>query len=233
MGISTFINIILLVLCIVIFYILYYIIKAKQSIVYQNYLGNGLHPVPITQLKNYQSNTYFYEVWICVNSVNKTQPAPTTSTTSLAANNNLFGNIFYVTNSISLDIYNNTSLHVNINNASSSYNTYTITKEFPLQKWQQVIISVNNYLMDLYLNGKLVKSIELTSSNAISPANSNTKIMFGTSDIYIAKLNRLTSVMNTQTAWNRYIQGNAGLIPIHANLTLTSDGSKTSKYDLF
>jgi hypothetical protein len=223
MGFSRFINILLFILLLVIAYILYYVFKAKQSIVSQNYLGNGLIPVPMSQLTNFSSNTYFYEIWIYVNSVSKAGNLPS------AANTNPYGNIFYVTNNISLDVYKNTSLNVNINK-SSSYDTYTITDSLQLQRWQQIIISVNNNLMDLYLNGKLVKSIQLQSIN-IPTKNAN--INFGKSDIYISKFNRLSSVMNTQTAWNRYIEGNAGLVPVHANVTLTSNGSATSKYDLF
>lgn len=226
-------NIILFILIIVIVYVLYYLLKPKSSIVNQTYLGNGLLPVPITQLTNYRSNNYFYEIWIYANSVNKAQTSTTSSTTSSAANTNPFGNVFYVTDSISLDIYNNTSLNVNIKNSSSSYNTYVVTNEFALQKWQQVIISVNNYLMDLYLNGKLVKSIELTNLNAINIPTQNANIVFGKSDVYIAKFNRLTSGMNTGEAWKRYMEGNAGLIPVHANLTLHSNNTSISRYDLF
>lgn len=226
MSFSRFINILLFILLLVIAYLLYYVFKAKQSIVSQNYLGNGLIPVPINQLNNFSSNTYFYEIWVYVNSVTNASSTPTA-----AADTNKSGNIFYVTNSISLDIYKDTSLHVNINNnKSTKYDTYVITDTLPLQTWQQVIISVNNNLMDLYLNGKLVKSIHLTSIN--TPAK-NANIIFGTSDVYIAKFNRLTSIIDTQTAWNRYIEGNAGLVPVHANVTLTSNGLYTSKYDLF
>ena len=75
-----------------------------------------------------------------------------------------------------------------------------------------------------------MKSIQL---QAINIPTKNANINFGKSDIYISKFNRLSSVMNTQNAWNRYIEGNAGLVPVHANVTLTANGSNTSKYDLF
>ena len=239
---------ILFIVCIVVLvYILINILYSKTWLVNQNYLATGLIPIPMNKLKDYQSNSYFYEIWIYANSVDNTSasptPTPTTPTnrytptkTSNAGEANPTGNIFYVTESISLDLYKNTSLCVSIYNktASSNYDTYIVTSEFPLQKWQQVIIHVQNYLMDFYLNGKLVKSTNLTSTNGVLVPDKTASINFGKADAYIAKFNRLTSVLNTNIAWKRYLEGNANLAPIHANLTLTVDPEKTvSHFNLF
>ena len=37
---------------------------------------------------------------------------------------------------------------------------YDITNNFPLQKWTCILVSVDNKIIDVYLDGKLVKSIE-------------------------------------------------------------------------
>jgi hypothetical protein len=88
--------------------------------------------------------------------------------------------------------------------------------------------------MDFYLNGKLVKSTELTSTNGVKIPTTSASINFGKSDAYIAKFNRLTSTLTTDMAWKRYLEGNATLVPIHARLTLTSDPEKTvSNFHLF
>lgn len=241
------ISIVFIVCIIVLVYILINILYSKNWLVNQNYLGTGLIPIPMNKITDYQTNSYFYEIWIYANSVDNAlasqilpptqNPHKYTSTPiSNAGLSNLPGNIFY-DGSISLDLYKNTSLCVNIYNptvVNTPYDSYIVTSEFPLQKWQQVIIHVQNYLMDFYLNGKLVKSTNLTSTNGVRLPNSTALINFGKADAYIAKFNRLTSVLNTNVAWKRYLDGNATLAPIHANLTLTVDPEKAvSHINLF
>ena len=223
---------ILFIACIIVLiYILMHVLYAKNALVKQNYLGTGLIPIPMTTLKDYQTTSYFYEIWIYANSVNKAEPF----SSSKVAASNPNGNIFYVTDSISLDLYQNTELYVNVyNKTDSKYDSYIVTKAFPLQKWQCVNIHVQNYLMDFYLNGKLVKSTELNNMNGIPIPGVNASVNFGKTDAYIAKFNRSTSVLNTKIVWERYLAGNANLVPMHAKLTLTSEPDKTvSNYNLF
>jgi hypothetical protein len=242
------ISIVFIVCIIVIVSVLINILYSKTWLVNQNYLATGLIPIPMNKLKDYQSNSYFYEIWIYANSVDKAlvSPIPTPTTQNPKPNNyisttttnagalNSNGNIFYIDKSISLDLYKNTSLCVSIYKDSANYDAYMVTSEFPLQKWQQVIIHVQNYLMDFYLNGKLVKSTELTSTNGVPVPNKTASINFGKADAYIAKFNRSTSVLSTNDAWKRYLEGNGTLVPIHANLTLTVDPEKTvSHFNLF
>jgi hypothetical protein len=215
-----------------------HVLYAKKALIQQHYLGTGLIPIPMSKIPNYQSNSYFYEIWIYANSVDNAKPftSTSTSTNNVAGPANPTGNIFYVDSSISLDLYKNTALYVNVNNntGNSSYTAYNVTQAFPLQKWQQVIIHVQNYLMDFYLNGKLVKSMQLTTTTGVSIPLSSASINFGKSDVYIAKFNRLTSILNTNIAWQKYLEGNSNLIPIHARLSLTSDPDKTvTNFNLF
>lgn len=223
---------ILFVVCIIVLVsILINVLYARNSLVIQHNLASGLIPIPINTVKDYQSNVYFYEIWIYANSVGSAA-----SNTDMVAATNPAGNIFYVDNSISLDLYKNTSLYVNVYNSSATnkYNAYMVTSEFPLQKWQQVIIHVQHYLMDFYLNGKLVKSTELTSANGVQIPSSSASINFGKTNAYIAKFNRLTSILNTNIAWQRYLQGNATMVPMHASLSLTTDPEKSvTNYKLF
>lgn len=225
-------TILFVILIIVILFVLYNVMYAKNSIVNQNYLGAGLIPIKMNTLKNFQSTSYYYEIWIYVNSVDKAEVAPTTTTTTIAGPTNLPGNIFYIDNCISLDTYNNSTLNVNVLNNPIS--TIVATPALHMHKWIQIIISVDNYLLDIYLNGKLVKSIELSSSNGVPFPTNDTYLNFGKADAYIAEFNRMTTRLTTDIAWKSYLSGNTGLIPMHANLTLTSDVDKVvSKFHLF
>ena len=224
------ISILFVVSIIVLVYILINVLYAKNALIKQHYLGTGLIPIQMSTISNYQSNSYFYEIWIYANSVDNAK----VFTTNVAGPANLTGNIFYVDSSISLDLYKNTALYVNVNNTINTYTAYNVTQEFPLQKWQQVIIHVQNYLMDFYLNGKLVKSMQLNTDTGVKIPSSSASVNFGKSDVYIAKFNRLTSILNTNIAWQKYLEGNSNLIPMHARLTLTVDPDKTvTNYNLF
>jgi hypothetical protein len=227
--------IILIALVILILYILFNVVYSSIPLIQQNYLGTGLVPIPMNKIKDYQMNTYFYEIWVYVNSLDNASAITSTIPVGSA---NKKGNIFYVEDMISLDLYKNTSMYVNVYNTSSlnpnKYDNYNITQALPLQKWQQVIISVQNYVMDLYLNGKLIKSIELSSSKGIPIPKTNSTINFGSSDVYIAKFNRVSSTLSTTMAWDKYMAGNSTIAPIHANLTLTTDPKNgTTRIDLF
>jgi len=218
-----FVTIILFTLIIVITYILINILYSKNVLIQQNYLKTGLLPIKLSALKDYQAKSYYYEIWIYVNKLGTT-----------------VSNIIQVgkTNTdynFSLEVGTNTDSQLYIKSKTGTTdNKYIITPSLQLQKWQQVLISVQNTLLDLYLNGKLVRSVTLDSTDTIlSSPDATSQITFGLSDIYIAKLNRQSSNLNTRIAWNSYLQGNSNMIPMHATLELTSENTTTNKYNLF
>ena len=223
-----FVFIILWVSIILLLYILYHVTKYNSAIVVQNYLKNGISSINMSALSNYNSDTYAYEIWININTLNSMN-AYSTSNIAIANTN---GNIFYITNCISLDVYNNGSLYVNIYDGSNSYKNYKVTSSLDLQSWQQIIISVNkNNILDLYLNGKLISSIN--TNTTIPVPTSSATIHFGRADAFIAKFNRLNKTMTTNEAWKLYLEGNAGVIPVHAGVSLLKNSYVTSNYTFF
>lgn len=218
---------------ILLLYILFNVVYSSTPLIQQNYLGTGLVPIPMNKIKDYQLKTYYYEIWIYVNSLDKA--ASNTSGTIPVGSANKMGNIFYVDNMISLDLYKNTSMYVNVYDSDNTgYVNHNVTQALPLQKWQQVMISVQNYLIDFYLNGKLIKSVESSSSKGVPIPKENSTINFGSSDVYIAKFNRVSSTLNTTMAWNKYMEGNSTISPIHASVTLTTDPKNgTTSINLF
>ena len=128
-------------------------------------------------------------------------------------------NIFKVKNSedviFSLDIINTTYLQVTVkgNRVSAPLtqnNSFLISTNFPIQSWEQIIISFDNMNMDTYINGQFIKSILFSSENTGLPVqtSSTTNITFGVGDIKpdvdIRLFNRLEYAMDPQTAWNLY-----------------------------
>jgi len=77
----------------------------------------------------------------------------------------------------------------------------------PVQKWINIIVSLNNKNMDIYINGKLAKTCVMSNvrqsftSNGITLTNNN-----GFSG-YTSKFNYLKQPIDPQTAWNIYKKG--------------------------
>jgi hypothetical protein len=84
--------------------------------------------------------------------------------------------------------------------------TITITNNFSVQKWVCIIISVDNKIIDCYIDGKLVTSQQLQNQ----PRVSDTDIFVGSFNAHLAKFQRTTSPMDPQTAWSNYMSGNGG-----------------------
>ena len=104
----------------------------------------------------------------------------------------------------SLDLYSDTSAYVSL--AGLTKRSTLITSNFPLQKWTYVIISFDNKTVDLYLDGKLVRSLTLDKSP--TPINAATSTMtFGKADVDVMNYTRYNYTMDPQTAWNNYKAG--------------------------
>ena len=99
------------------------------------------------------------------------------------------------------------SLMLEYNKPGASTSTdVMITDNFPLQTWQHIIVSVDNKFIDVYLNGKLVKSIKDT----IETPSTTSNIDFSKSPFkaHLAKFTRTITPTDPQTAWNNYLAGN-------------------------
>jgi hypothetical protein len=115
----------------------------------------------------------------------------------------------------SLDIINTTDLQASIltqNKDTTNTKSNTISSNFPIQSWQQVIVSFDNVYMDVYINGKYVKSIHFDNNALPVQTSSNSVINYGVPsnsgmkppDVTIRQFERLDYSMDPQTAWNKY-----------------------------
>ena len=179
-------------------------------------------PVNYSGLSVPNSTRYCYYIWVHANVIDSTSENIFQVTDKVYKNKpdstkNPTGKLF------SLDIVNNTNLQVTVltNTNTSGTGTYTlnqflITPNFPIQSWQQIIVSFDNTYMDLYLNGKFIKSVQFnnaTGTNTLGipvQTSVDTNINFGvmandkSPDIDVRLFNRYEYSMDPQTAWNKY-----------------------------
>lgn len=99
------------------------------------------------------------------------------------------------------------TLKCNFNTSSSSSpETVIITNNFPIQKWVYIIVSVDNRIVDTYLDGKLITSQQLIGTPTVTEGG----IYMGNFDAYLANFQNWKSAIDPQTAWKNYMSGNGG-----------------------
>jgi hypothetical protein len=86
-----------------------------------------------------------------------------------------------------------------------------ITEKFPLQKWVYFVINViNQNIVEVYLNGKLIKTHQLTSGTV--PNTTRGTLYLGGSDNsvdgYVTKFKRDPVALLPDEVWKKYLAGN-------------------------
>jgi hypothetical protein len=110
-----------------------------------------------------------------------------------------------------------------------------ITDNLPLQTWVHLIVSVDNTFVDVYMNGKLVKSFQ----DQIETPSDTATLDYGVVNCYLAKLARTTSATDPQSAWDKYAAGNGEnplakyLASFGLSLTLQKNNQDYSKVTIF
>jgi hypothetical protein len=89
----------------------------------------------------------------------------------------------------------------------------SVMKNFPIQKWTYLVINVRNLqTYEAYINGKLVKTVNIPSGSGNSPVpSSNTSDLYiGDKKIdgYVTKFTRTDKTIDAKTAWENYLSGN-------------------------
>ena len=228
----------------VLFYFLYINYFTQKVLADKIDLNTQSPAIAYDTLPNPGASRYSYGVWIYVNSWSNTTSKYIFSRTSAVTAGS--------TSSDDISLYldaNSPKLYFNIKMSDSSVTTIPITNNFPIQKWTHVIVSVDNNIIDFYIDGKLLLSKQIngipvvstadisfggssisTASATTAPANSSAP------DIFLAKVYRWVYPMDPQSAWNEYLSGNGQslLIPnYNVQLELLKDNVVNKKYSLF
>lgn len=110
-----------------------------------------------------------------------------------------------------------------------------VTDNFPLQTWVHLIVSMDNSFIDVYMNGKLIKSMQ----DSIDAPSATSSLKYGVCNCYLAKLVRATTPTDPQTAWDHYVAGNGEnplakyLASFGLSVTLQKNSQDYSKVTVF
>jgi hypothetical protein len=198
--------IVLGIIVVILLYLIYtFLFPSKSQVATKNYLANGVANVSFEKLENPSSPKYSVEVWVYANSLSDNLSNFSDNT----GGNMAEGLIFAITNKIYLNIFKDSTLAF-YNHSYSTLPT-VVAPNFPLQRWVYVVISVDNTLVDLYLDGKLIRSAKMRAGYTPVVPTIDSSFTFGKGDIYIAGMNRTATTTDSNTVFQNYMKGNAGL----------------------
>lgn len=125
---------------------------------------------------------------------------------------------------------------------SSSNALFNITNQVPLQKWVYVVININGDLVEVYLNGKIVKTVKLNDGILTSIFSATASLFVGNNKIkgYITKFSMNPQLIDAATVWKNYLSGN-GLsnqflnyfMPYNINMAITKDDVLERQFSIF
>ena len=188
-----------------------------------NALVSGLQQLntPMTwtfeKLLNPTALSYSYQCWLFI-----TQNPP--KETPLFFRGDSDSKEFQVLLNDKLDLTINAK--VNGNNSK----IMTVMNGFPLQKWVYLAINVNQSNVEAYINGKLVKTVNVANLNNPS-MRAGVTIGDKTLQGFLTKFYRLPETLDAQKVYNNYLKGNglnnwiSSVFPYGMSFTITSGES--------
>ena len=183
-----------------------------------------LDPFSFGTLNIPNSTRFSYYIWVYVNNID-----PSVDETIFSVSDSSIkdadttkkrtGELF------KLYIKNTTELYADVlTGTNSGLTKLLLASNFPMQSWQQVIVSFDNTHLDIYHNGKFLKSTHFDNTQLPVKTSNKSILEFGgipRSDINIKLFSVLEYPMDPQTAWNNYIDDSK-----------TSNGSNSVNYGL-
>jgi hypothetical protein len=107
-------------------------------------------------------------------------------------------------------IENNIHIRVAMTNTEELFTCKV--QDIPIQKWTNLIVTLNNRSLDTYVNGKLVKTCILPSPAYVDPAADIYLTPLTGFSGYTSRFNYWNDAINPQQAWNIYKNGPGGNI---------------------
>ena len=186
------------VILIILYYVYYYLTNKS--------LTAGLQPLdkPVTityeNMINPNALTYNYQAWVYISTPPRGKVPLFYRTLSSRDPNNFEVNLEGQTLTLSAGKGDDEPQKIMV-----------ITNNFTIQKWIYLAINViNTQTFEVYINGKLAKTVSVPTSNAPIPISKMSNLYIGNVNLkgYITKFTRLTSILDAKTVWNNYLSGN-------------------------
>ena len=205
-------------------------------------------PVLVAKLTNPQSTRYAYGIWVYVNTwdTNMNKVIFSRHKDILLYLDKTTG-VFNCVIGSKKSFYSESVIEGKLNKAMNpdmlepSYkatpNFITVMNNFPIQTWVNIVVNIDNTNSDIYINGKLVKSIQI---NQVEPDKTNDLYYGNGYDAAVAGFNRWSLPVTPNQVWNQYLNGNgsgslANMLggSYNASVTIKKNNAITSQFNLF
>lgn len=221
------IPIILAIIAITLFYFLYAYFSTKPTVLTDSVIKLSTHQSDFNDIPTINSN-YAYGVWVFVSNVNS-------NTANFITRDNNF-NLKLTGPDLVLELCTNSS------SSTKEYVSIPYTDNFPIQKWTHVGFSLDNSYVDLYLDGKLIKSKLVKSNTSRFPEKpTGNSVKYGgpySDNISITKFKYWNDSVMPDDMWDEYIAGN-GITKLMnkfssygAQITILKDGIQQNMYSI-
>lgn len=200
-------KIILAIVVILVLYFLYsYFASSNEATLVKMHDAKTLQVISPDKLPSGITSDYTFSIWFYINDWNyrfgetkvifgrvddNNDPSP--SVTLAPSNNNL---------TVTLATY-----PTNSTNASPSTNHSCSIENVPIQKWTNLIIALNNRALDLYLDGKLVRTCVLPGVPKMNPSSNILLCPSGGFSGYVSNFRYISNAVNPTEAYNIYKSG--------------------------
>jgi hypothetical protein len=210
--------IILIVLIFVIIYAMYMITTTSSLIKAMSPL-NAAVTIKATDedkimIPSPTSQNYYYEAWIyltAATNISSNYPAE-----GVSLNENSLSRILGRLNGnkadVGLYVFQKDSKKYTLcvlagKTGGSTAKPYFVTEDLPTHKWVYLAMNVNGKLVEVYVNGKLLRTIYLETSESRS-ATDSINIGHSTLGGYITRAIRKPDNIDAQKVWDNYLVGN-------------------------
>jgi hypothetical protein len=222
-------DLILVILGIILIIVLYYFLSSSGTTVLSNKLDLSIPQtsIPKEKISEPSSRKYSYEMWLYGYNFNGSSNYIVSRASSSSSSGKNIGLKFDTSSPKLILEYTATA---------TGDKTIPITDNFPLQTWTHLIVSVDDKYIDVYMNGKLIKSVQ---DSSIETPSATATIDYGIVNCYLAKLSRSVLPTDPQTAWDKYSAGNGEnpfskyLSSFGLTMTLQKNNQDYSKVTLF
>lgn len=231
--------IILGILLVVVIYILYKVISEKgKSVVNKLTSTESNGSMGLNNLSKPNSSRYYLSWWLYIDQLS-------------ASGTNIFtiqhDDSGTIKKRVSVDVDANSKMTYILKEKSGETTVatnLTMMENFPLQKWVYCVLSVDNDLVDIYIDGKMIRSQKMGFKVQHPSGESGDEIKFTKHEansgnkFYLAKMDRIPQPMDPSNAWSKYMEGNGGnyfsrlFSNYGASFTITKDDLDVRKFDL-
>lgn len=184
------------------------------------------------KLDNPAAKTYHYEGWVFV------QTLPSADTCIFVKDTN--GGVALNLKETTLTIVEGATYTNGTGTPTAAQTKVTVTTKFPIQKWVYFVVNIiNGTIVEVYLNGKLVKTQQLPT--ALSNLTRGTLKLGGTSsmDGYLTKFIREPKSLTADEVWKKYLAGNGlatftnWLAGYNASFSVSTSTEEIKKISMF